>query len=213
MTRERLRALRCAVVASALATVLTAGAGAAVAATGGHSAAGSRGSGGTAAAPAAASTPAAASSGTDRSGSTEYATSHVTTIDAATHQLRATVDGKTVAVFPVGFGQPRFRTPSGTYRVLGKDAVIEMTSCSARITCDPDSPDYYDLQVPWAVRLTSGGLFVHGAPWDHTIGSEDISHGCIHLSVADAEWFYNFSRPGDIVIVQGTGRSGGPVGP
>ncbi|WP_377268035.1 L,D-transpeptidase [Peterkaempfera sp. SMS 1(5)a] len=130
------------------------------------------------------------------------ATRHVTYIDMGSHQLRATVDGRTVAVFPAGFGQSRFPTQPGTYRVLGKDASLQMTSCSARITCNPSSPDYYVVHATWAVRLTEAGLFVHAAPWDHTIGSTDISHGCIHLRTANAEWFYNFSRVGDTVIVQ-----------
>ncbi|WP_157876157.1 L,D-transpeptidase [Streptacidiphilus griseoplanus] len=133
----------------------------------------------------------------------QASTGHVTVLDMSTHKLRATANGKTVAVFPVGFGQPRFPTHAGTYRVLGKDSMVRMTSCSAGITCDTSSPDYYSLPVRWAVRLTEAGLFVHAAPWDHTIGTTDISHGCIHLSTANARWFYNFSRVGDTVIVQG----------
>src|SRR2546421_12410294 len=141
-------------------------------------------------------------------------TGHVTMIDATTHTMRVTDNGTTVMTFPVGFGKPGFRTPSGTFHVLGKDAVIEMTSCSANITCNPHSPSYYDLTVHWAVRLTSGGVFVHAAPWDSQIGTVDISHGCIHLSTANARRFYDFSRVGDTVIVQGTGRTGtGPAGP
>ncbi|MCQ4083740.1 L,D-transpeptidase [Streptomyces sp. RB6PN25] len=141
-------------------------------------------------------------------------TGHVTTIDATTHTMRVTDNGRTVMTFPVGFGKPGFRTPSGTFHVLGKDAVIEMTSCSAHITCDRSSPSYYDLTVHWAVRLTSGGVFVHAAPWDSQIGTADTSHGCIHLSTADARRFYAFTRLGDTVIVQGTGRTSvGPAGP
>ncbi|MBV9024326.1 MAG: L,D-transpeptidase [Streptomycetaceae bacterium] len=135
-------------------------------------------------------------------------------IDATTHTMRVTDNGRTAMTFPVSFGKPGFRTPSGTFHVLGKDAVVEMTSCSVNITCNPRSPGYYDLMVHWAVRLTSGGVFVHAAPWDSQIGTADTSHGCIHLSTADARRFFDFSRVGDTVIVQGTGRAGpGPAGP
>lgn len=139
---------------------------------------------------------------------------HVTVIDATTHTMRVTDDGRTVMSFPVGFGKPGYRTPSGTFHVLGKDSFIEMTSCSANITCNRRSPSYYDLPVHWAVRLTYGGVFVHAAPWDTQIGVADISHGCIHLSTANARRFYAFSNAGDTVIVTGTGRtSTGPAGP
>ncbi|MGW5660442.1 L,D-transpeptidase [Streptomyces sp. NPDC003758] len=139
---------------------------------------------------------------------------HVSTIDAATHQMTVTDHGRTVMTFTAGFGKPDFPTPSGTFHVLGKDAVVTMTSCSANITCDPHNPNYYALTVHWAVRLTSAGVFVHAAPWDHAIGRADTSHGCIHLSTADAHRFYDFSRPGDTVIVKNTGGfAGGPSGP
>ncbi|MFJ8359862.1 L,D-transpeptidase [Streptomyces sp. NPDC093984] len=139
---------------------------------------------------------------------------HVSTLDAATHRMTVTDHGRTVMTFTVGFGKPGFRTPSGTFHVLGKDAVIKMTSCSAKITCDPRNPNYYALTVHWAVRLTSGGVFIHAAPWNHAIGRTDISHGCIHLSTADAHRFYDFSRIGDTVMVKNTGgRAGSPSGP
>ncbi|MFF4866065.1 L,D-transpeptidase [Streptomyces sp. NPDC001231] len=130
---------------------------------------------------------------------------HVSTIDAATHRMTVTDHGRTVMTFTIGFGKPGFRTPSGTFHVLGKDAVVKMTSCSANVTCDPGNPNYYVLTVHWAVRLTSAGVFVHAAPWDHVIGRADTSHGCIHLSTADAHRFYDFSRTGDTVIVKNTG--------
>ncbi|MGW9022738.1 L,D-transpeptidase [Streptomyces sp. NPDC055722] len=133
---------------------------------------------------------------------------HVSTIDEATHRMTVTDNGRTVMTFAVSFGKLSFRTPSGTFHVQGKDAVVQMTSCSAHITCDPHNPNYYSLRVNWAVRLTSTGVFVHAAPWNNAIGRADISHGCIHLSTADARRFYDFSRVGDTVIVKHTSTSG-----
>jgi hypothetical protein len=37
-------------------------------------------------------------------------------------------------------------------------------------------------------------------------GSANVSHGCINLSPADAQAFFDFSRVGDIVIVTGGPR-------
>ncbi|GHJ98530.1 hypothetical protein SY2F82_03280 [Streptomyces sp. Y2F8-2] len=147
-------------------------------------------------------------------GPAQASAGHVSTLDAATHRMTVTDHGRTVMTFSVSFGKPGFRTPSGTFHVLGKDAVVRMTSCSANITCDPHNPNYYALMVRWAVRLTSGGVFVHAAPWNHAIGRADISHGCIHLSTADAHRFYDFSRIGDTVIVKNTGgHAGSASGP
>jgi lipoprotein-anchoring transpeptidase ErfK/SrfK len=139
---------------------------------------------------------------------------HASTIDAATHRMTVTDHGRTVMTLAASFGKPGFRTPSGTFHVLGKDAVIKMTSCSAHVTCDPSDPNYYVLTVHWAVRLTSSGVFVHAAPWDNGIGKVDSSHGCIHLSTQDARRFYDFSRAGDTVIIKSAGGfKGGPIGP
>jgi lipoprotein-anchoring transpeptidase ErfK/SrfK len=131
----------------------------------------------------------------------------VSTIDATTYRMTVTNHSRTVMPLTAGFGKPGFRTPSGTFHVLGKDAVITMTSCSAQITCNPN---YYMLTVHWAVRLTSSGVFVHAAPWDHAIGRTDTSHGFSHLSTQDAHRFDDFSRIGDTVIVKTAEPS--PVG-
>jgi hypothetical protein len=56
------------------------------------------------------------------------------------------------------------------------------------------------------VRISDSGEFVHGAPWSVAQqGRENVSHGCINLSTEDARWFYEFSRPGDVVEIRGSG--------
>src|SRR5699024_946302 len=106
-------------------------------------------------------------------------------VNAQTHRFRVTVNGKQIADWPTGLGQPEFQTRSGTYNVLMKTSLTQMTSCSVGLGCDSSSPNYYDLPVHWAVRLTNSGTFVHAAPWDSVMGSQNTSHGCIHLSTAN----------------------------
>ena len=66
-----------------------------------------------------------------------------------------------------------------------------------------DDPAGYRIPVDYAVRITSRGLFVHSAPWAvNSMGLENVSHGCISLSPADAEWYFNKVNIGDPVIVQ-----------
>ena len=81
-----------------------------------------------------------------------------------------------------------------------------MTSCAAQITCNKADPQYYDLQVQWDTRLTWSGTFVHGAPWDSHLGFADVSHGCIHLTLTNAETFFNLAQYGDMVRVLHTSR-------
>jgi lipoprotein-anchoring transpeptidase ErfK/SrfK len=104
-------------------------------------------------------------------------------------------------VFPASMGRPEYPTPVGTYTVLAKERSVTMDSSSVGIPVD--APDGYLLTVDHAVRITSRGLFVHSAPWAlNALGYDNVSHGCISLSPADAEWYFNTVNIGDPVIVQ-----------
>jgi len=85
-------------------------------------------------------------------------------------------------------GSSRLR-PNGTVRFIGSDPA-----------------DPYDLLVPWSVRLTNSGEYVHSASWNGgNIGIRSTSNGCTNLTVTDAEWFYRFSAIGDVVTYTNTG--------
>lgn len=104
-------------------------------------------------------------------------------------------------VFPASMGRPEYPTPVGTYTVLAKERSVVMDSSSVGIPVD--DPDGYLLTVDYAVRITSRGLFVHSAPWAlNSLGIENVSHGCVGLSLEDAEWYFNTVNVGDPVIVQ-----------
>lgn len=132
--------------------------------------------------------------------------SRVTYVDGITHRVKAYRDGKLVSDWPGGTGKTGLETYSGTYIVLGKASEIVMDSCSARITCDKKSPEYYSEKEFWATRITNSGTFLHAAGWDPLLGKANVSHGCVHLSDAAAKDFYNHAVIGDVVIVQRTGR-------
>lgn len=98
-------------------------------------------------------------------------------------------------------GRPEYGTPPGKYTVLAKERNVRMDSSSVGIPVD--HPDGYLLDVDYAVRFTRRGLFVHSAPWAvSAIGYENVSHGCVSLLPAAAEWYYNTVNIGDPVIVQ-----------
>ena len=104
-------------------------------------------------------------------------------------------------VLPASMGRPEYSTPVGTYTVLGKERSVLMDSSSVGIPVS--DPDGYQMDVDYAVRITSRGLFVHSAPWAvNSLGYENVSHGCINLSPEDAEWYFDTVNVGDPVIIQ-----------
>ena len=132
--------------------------------------------------------------------------SHITRVDGTAHHTDVYRDNKLVATYRSGTGRRGLETYSGTYVVLGKSQVVQMDSCSARITCDKKNPDYYDEKEYWATRVTASGTFLHAASWDGQLGRANVSHGCVHLSDTDAKAFYQDAVVGDVVIVSRTGR-------
>jgi lipoprotein-anchoring transpeptidase ErfK/SrfK len=104
-------------------------------------------------------------------------------------------------VMPASMGRPSYPTPVGSYTVLSKDRSVIMDSSTVGIP--NDDPEGYRLTVDYAVRISGHGLYVHSAPWAvSSMGAENVSHGCISLSPADAEWYFETVNIGDPVIVQ-----------
>ncbi|BBY06774.1 putative L,D-transpeptidase 3 [Mycobacterium noviomagense] len=107
-------------------------------------------------------------------------------------------------VMLASMGRPEYPTPVGSYTVLSKERSVIMDSSSVGIPVT--NPDGYRIPVEYAVRITRHGLFVHSAPWAiNSLGSQNVSHGCISLSPADAEWYFNTVNIGDPVIVEESG--------
>lgn len=125
---------------------------------------------------------------------------HVSTIDPNTLRMTVTTDGKVARVLPVSLGKPGHRTYAGV------KVVSEKSNPRRMISDPPTGPGSYNLLVPWSVRVTNSGEFVHAAPWNSQVGESSESHGCTNMRPADAQWFYNFSNIGDVVVTsQGSG--------
>jgi lipoprotein-anchoring transpeptidase ErfK/SrfK len=136
----------------------------------------------------------------------------VATIDNKTHQMEILRNGKVEKTFPVSMGKAGHDTPNGTYYVLEKFPEIIMDSATYGVPTD--SPEGYRLKVQDAVRIDNLGTFVHSAPWSvGSQGEENVSHGCINLSPANAQWFFdNFGSGDAIVIKNSTGLYNKPDG-
>jgi len=130
--------------------------------------------------------------------------SHVSVADARTHQLKVYSNGRLIRTFPASLGKevPGRYTKSGAHVVIAKDRVKKMDSRTFGLALDAGG---YQAKVEWATRISNNGEFVHSAPWSVAQqGHENVSHGCINLSPANAAWFFNFSTLGDVVDVVGT---------
>ncbi|MCL2781261.1 MAG: L,D-transpeptidase [Actinomycetia bacterium] len=107
-------------------------------------------------------------------------------VDGATSKLTVTSDGKVWNTFPVALGAPATPTMSGTKVIMAK---IPMESMDG-------------MQVPWSLRLTNSGEYLHAAPWN--IGNINAgvpsSNGCTNMLPADAQTLFNFMQIGDPVI-------------
>ncbi len=127
----------------------------------------------------------------------------VATIDDKTKQMEVMRNGKLEKTFPVSMGKPdgKHETKNGTYYVLEKFADIVMDSSTYGVPVD--SAEGYKLKVQDAVRIDNSGIFVHSAPWSvGDQGKRNVSHGCINLSPANAQWFFDNFGSGDPVVIK-----------
>nr|WP_258024441.1 Ig-like domain-containing protein [Streptomyces bambusae] len=118
--------------------------------------------------------------------------------DSETHRMTVRRNGRVVRTIPVTTGKAGFRTRSGVKVVLRKEQQVRMRGDSVGIR--RGTTEFYDLPVRWATRLTWSGEYVHAAPWSvDSQGEANVSHGCTGMSTADAAWFFETVRVGDVV--------------
>jgi lipoprotein-anchoring transpeptidase ErfK/SrfK len=130
---------------------------------------------------------------------------HISRVNAVTHQMSIYSDGKLLHTYPVSTGRDTLPTSSGIHVVLAKAA--DQIMDSATIGIPRSSPDGYFEHVPWSVRISNSGEFVHAASWSvASQGHTNVSHGCVNMGPAAAKWFFGITRRGDLVVVTGTSR-------
>lgn len=124
---------------------------------------------------------------------------HEIKISANTDRMLVYNAGKLIENYPVSLGRPGFPTLSGTLIVLYKQPVVFMNSASIGY------PGIYAENVYLDVAISTDGYFMHSAPWDvYDHGYANVSFGCVEQNPANALWIYNWSEPGDVVIITGT---------
>ncbi len=129
--------------------------------------------------------------------------------DGSTETLTVYHDGAEVNSMPMSLGSPGHPSHEGPHVISAKQPSIVMDSCTYGV-CQGD-PGYYSETVYLDLRISNDGEFVHSAPWSvGQQGSSNVSHGCVNLSPANAQWMYDHFNIGDVVEVT---NSGGPALP
>ena len=116
-----------------------------------------------------------------------------------THRLQIFQDGTMIADYPASYGldsDPGRVTNSGTHIVMSKSATFAMSN-----------PKYHyeNVVVPWAMRISNNGEFVHGyagSIWAQ--GNTNVSHGCVNLAPPTAKIVYDEVLVGDPVEITGS---------
>jgi lipoprotein-anchoring transpeptidase ErfK/SrfK len=152
----------------------------------------------------------------DSSVSFRIGDAHISIADDATEQVSVFDNGALVRTMPTSMGMGGTEdvagrkislwTPSGVYTVLDKGNPVVMDSSTFGLP--KNSRLGYRETINYATRISSDGIYLHEL--DATVwaqGHRDTSHGCLNLNADNAEFFYGFSVPGDVVEVR---NSGGP---
>ena len=121
------------------------------------------------------------------------------TVTASTtyHHMTVYRDGQVLARWPISTGRPGDNTPNGTYLTIEKSNPVDMKGPG------------YNIEVPWSVRFTWSGDYLHDAYW--SVGEQgftNVSHGCVNMSPANAEIYYKMAAPGDPVTITDSPRAG-----
>jgi lipoprotein-anchoring transpeptidase ErfK/SrfK len=113
---------------------------------------------------------------------------HWIDVDLSQQRVYAYEGDALVNSFVVSTGTWQTPTVTGKYKVWIK---LRSTAMSG--------PGYYLPDVPYVMYFYKGyGL--HGTYWHNNFGTP-MSHGCVNLTIPDAEWLYNFSSVGTVVNV------------
>ena len=131
----------------------------------------------------------------------------IVTASTTSHHMQVYLNGKLQYDWPISTGAPGHDTPNGTYLTTDKGNPVEMKPADIA----PGQPGYYDLMVPWAVRFTWNGIYLHDAYWSvGQQGSVNVSHGCVNMPPAAAQTYYQEEVPGDPVTITGSPLAGTP---
>jgi lipoprotein-anchoring transpeptidase ErfK/SrfK len=136
----------------------------------------------------------------------------VLVVSLAEQSMRVYDHSRLIKAFQVTTGQPNKPTPPGSWWIESRQKDIIFKSS------DPISSPYWypDTPIHYAMQFHSNGYFIHDSWWRAEYGpntqfphqdttgdsAADVgSHGCINMSLNDAQWVYDHVRLYTNVIV------------
>jgi lipoprotein-anchoring transpeptidase ErfK/SrfK len=109
-------------------------------------------------------------------------------VDLSQQRLYAYEGDTLIRSFVVSTGTWQTPTVTGKYSIWIKLRSAPMSG-----------PGYYLPDVPYIMYFYKG-YGIHGTYWHNNFGTP-MSHGCVNMTIADAEWVYNFTSVGTVVNV------------
>lgn len=106
-------------------------------------------------------------------------------VDLNEQALTAYEGDRLVFATLVSTGKKGHETPEGIFKVWLKTVHHRMTGS--------ESTPYEVDEVPFT-QFFRRGVALHGAFWHDAFGAA-VSHGCVNLSLADAEWLFQWAPP------------------
>jgi lipoprotein-anchoring transpeptidase ErfK/SrfK len=113
-------------------------------------------------------------------------------VDIGAQRVYAMVGDRREREFLASTGIERYPTVTGQFQVWVKLRKDDMRGV--------------DLGVPWHLPDVPYVMYffsdygIHGTYWHDNFGTP-MSHGCVNLTIEDAEWLYDFSQVGTVVNV------------
>lgn len=97
-------------------------------------------------------------------------------------------DGLIIKSFLISSGVAAYPTVTGNFAIYVKLESTRMTG-----------PGYDLKDVPWVMYFYQGYSF-HGTYWHSNFGTP-MSHGCVNMSVEDADWLFHWASVGTPVLI------------
>ncbi|MET0866433.1 MAG: Ig-like domain-containing protein [Nakamurella sp.] len=122
--------------------------------------------------------------------------------DVNSHDLIVQQNGQTVASYPASFGRG---SENGDPELVTRSGVHVVTEKAEEYLMNNPRYGYTNSLQRWTVRISNNGEFIHANPDSAGAqGNSNVTHGCVNLSTADAQAYYNSAIWGDPVEVSGT---------
>ncbi|MEK7183232.1 MAG: L,D-transpeptidase family protein [Patescibacteria group bacterium] len=117
-------------------------------------------------------------------------------VDISEQRLTAYANGVPVNTFLVSTGVSGWNTPQGTTTITAKIPIMDYSWFYGA-----GNPNNYSLpNVKWNMRFRNH-YYLHSAYWHNNFG-HPMSHGCVNISIPNAEWLYDWSAVGTTVTIQ-----------